>query len=119
MSVYHAYLRWLSTQLPGAGDNMINQHGTCSMLDGILISFKELHARRAPGKACLSSLQSGVVGTRQQPVNNSKGCGGVMCIAPVGLVEPKDRVFDTACKIAAITHGHPTGYLAAGCKLSA
>ena len=98
---------------------MINQHGTCSMLDGILISFKELHARRAPGKACLSSLQSGVVGTRQQPVNNSKGCGGVMCIAPVGLVEPKDRVFDTACKIAAITHGHPTGYLAAGCKLSA
>lgn len=114
-SVYHAYLRWLSTQLSGAGDNMINQHGTCSMLDGILISFRELHARRAPGNACLSSLQSGVMGTRKQPINNSKGCGGVMRIAPVGLVEPPETVFDSACKIAAITHGHPTGYLAAGC----
>jgi ADP-ribosylglycohydrolase len=94
---------------------MINQHGTCSMLDGILISFRELHARRAPGNTCLSSLQSGVMGTPQQPINNSKGCGGVMRIAPVGLVEPPERVFGSACKIAAITHGHPTGYLAAGC----
>jgi len=25
------------------------------------------------------------------------------------------HVFDLACEIAAITHGHPTGYLAAGC----
>lgn len=115
LSVYHAYLRWLSTQLSDAGENMINRHGTCSMLDGILISFRELHARRAPGNACLSSLQSGVMGTPQQPINNSKGCGGVMRIAPVGLVEPPERVFDAACKIAAITHGNPTGYLAAGC----
>jgi len=115
LSVYHAYLRWLSTQLSDAGENMINQHGTCNMLDGILISFRELHARRAPGNACLSSLASGVMGTPQAPINNSKGCGGVMRIAPVGLVEPPERVFDTACNIAAITHGHPTGYLAAGC----
>ena len=114
-SIYHAYLRWLSTQIPGAAHKMIPQHGTCSILDGILISFRELHARRAPGNACLSSLESGVMGTLKHPINNSKGCGGVMRIAPVGLVEPPDRVFDTACGIAAITHGHPTGYLAAGC----
>jgi len=115
LSVYHAYLRWLSTQLSDADENMINQHGTCSMLDGILISFREMHARRAPGNACLSSLQSGLMGTPQQPINNSKGCGGVMRIAPVGLVEPPEKVFDAACNIAAITHGNPTGYLAAGC----
>jgi len=115
LSVYHAYLRWLSTQFPGTSDSLVNQHSTCSMLDGILIGFRELHARRAPGNACLSSLKSGVMGTMQRPINNSKGCGGVMRIAPVGLVEPPDRVFDTACGIAAITHGHPTGYLAAGC----
>ncbi|MBW1891199.1 MAG: ADP-ribosylglycohydrolase family protein, partial [Deltaproteobacteria bacterium] len=115
LSVYHAYLRWLSTQDRSVANEMITQHGTCSMIDGILIGFRELHATRAPGNACLSSLKSGVMGTLQHPINNSKGCGGVMRIAPVGLVEPSDRVFDTACQIAAITHGHPTGYLAAGC----
>ncbi|MBW2634452.1 MAG: ADP-ribosylglycohydrolase family protein [Deltaproteobacteria bacterium] len=48
----------------------------------------------------------------RKTLNNFEGCllGGA-----VGLIEPSDRVFDTACQIAAITHGHPTGYLAAGC----
>jgi len=116
LSVYHAYLRWLSTQDRSMADKMITQHGTCSMIDGILMGFRELHERRAPGNACLSSLRSGVMGTVENPINDSKGCGGVMRIAPVGLIEPPQRVFDTACSIAAITHGHPTGYLAAGCQ---
>ena len=48
--------------------------------------------------------------------NDSKGCGGVMRVAPVGLYEQNpERAFDLACEIAAITHGHPTGCLAAGC----
>ena len=114
-SIYQAYLRWLTTQDASLSNTIITQHGTCSILDGILIGFRELHARRAPGNACLASLESGTMGTRQHPINNSKGCGGVMRIAPVGLVEPLDKVFETACDIAAITHGHPTGYLAAGC----
>jgi len=114
-SIYQAYLRWLSTQDASLSKTMITQHGTCSILDGILISFRELHAHRAPGNACLSSLASGMMGTRQNPINDSKGCGGIMRIAPAGLVEPWDNVFETACDIAAITHGHPTGYLAAGC----
>ena len=114
-SVYQAYLRWLSTQDASLAGTLTKQHGTCSILDGILISFRELHSRRAPGNACVSSLQRNAMGTRQNPINNSKGCGGIMRIAPVGLLEPPYRVFDTACDIAAITHGHPTGYLAAGC----
>jgi ADP-ribosylglycohydrolase len=55
------------------------------------------------------------MGTTQAPVNNSKGCGGIMRVAPVGLFLDQDKAFDAACEIAAITHGHPTGYLAAGC----
>jgi ADP-ribosyl-[dinitrogen reductase] hydrolase len=102
-SIYQAYLRWLSTQDASISKTMITQHGTCSILEGILISFGELHTRRAPGNACLSSLASGNMGTRQNPINNSKGCGGVMRIAPVGLVEPWDNIFETACDIAAIT----------------
>ena len=113
--VYQAYLRWLSTQQRAAQHHLIRQHGTCAMVDGLLITRPELFSRRAPGNSCLSALMSGKMGTVQEPVNNSKGCGGVMRIAPVGYFLPPDQVFDTACDIAAITHGHPTGWLAAGC----
>lgn len=111
--VYQAYLRWLSTQQPGT-DNLVSQHGTCVMVDGQLIMHRELYSRRAPGNSCLSALMSGKMGTVKAPVNNSKGCGGIMRIAPAGLFLKPDHVFDTACEIAAITHGHPTGWLAAG-----
>jgi ADP-ribosylglycohydrolase len=115
-SVYHAYLRWLSTQEVVGKGSLLRQHGSCSIVDGMLIGFPALHARRAPGNACLSSLSSGKMGTPADPVNNSKGCGTVMRIAPVGLfLGNETAVFDTACEVAAITHGHPTGYLAAGC----
>ena len=46
------------------------------------------------------------------PVNNSKGCGGVMRVAPVGLVAA--RPCGVGIASAALTHGHPSGYLAAG-----
>ncbi len=52
------------------------------------------------------------MGTIEQPLNDSKGCGGVMRIAPVGLIA--NQPFELGCEIVAITHGHPSGYLAAG-----
>ena len=52
----------------------------------------------------------------QRPLNNSKGCGGVMRVAPVGLVaEDEAQAFSLGCQAAAITHGHPSGYYSAGC----
>ncbi|MFF0308173.1 ADP-ribosylglycohydrolase family protein [Streptosporangium sp. NPDC004379] len=50
------------------------------------------------------------------PVNpDSKGCGTVMRSAPFGLNAPSPRhAFDLAAACARLTHGHPTGYLAAG-----
>ena len=51
-------------------------------------------------------------GTPERPINDSKGCGGVMRVAPVGLFA--NRPFKLGCEVAAITHGHPSGYLAAG-----
>jgi len=62
----------------------------------------------------LSALLSGKMGTTKETINNSKGCGGIMRVAPAGLFYPKDLAFDMAVEFAAITHGHPTGYLAAG-----
>ena len=115
-SIYHAYLRWLSTQGVVTQDRLLRRHGGCAVADGILVGFKELHSRRAPGNACLSSLASGAMGTMDEPINDSKGCGGVMRIAPVGLFYDPARAFEVGCEAAAITHGHPTGYLAAGCQ---
>ncbi len=108
--VYHAYLRWLYTQ----GEQSPDPDFNVGSFDGWLIKIRELHQRRAPGNTCLSALKSGSMGSIEKPINNSKGCGGVMRVAPVGLIMFEDAVFDTACEIAAITHGHPSGYLAAG-----
>ncbi|MCK8604373.1 ADP-ribosylglycohydrolase family protein [Desulfoferrobacter suflitae] len=111
--VYHAYVRWLNTQ----GEHP--KGGFEGNKDGWLAQIPELYSRRAPGNSCLSALQGPEMGTIEKPANDSKGCGGVMRIAPVGLMwDDPQTVFDQGCEIAAITHGHPTGYLAAGCLAS-
>lgn len=105
----HAHWRWLTTQgLQPIGD--VDREALTSWLTEI----PGLNQRRAPGRACVSSLQSGKLGSRDQAINDSKGCGGVMRIAPVGLAWPDDP-FNFGCEVAALTHGHPTGWLAAGC----
>lgn len=114
-AVYHALLRWLYTQETGLQAHLINAYGTCSIIDGVLTGHKELFSLRAPGNSCLSALQSGKLGTIDSPVNDSKGCGGVMRMAPVGLMyDDAEKGFRIGCDCAALTHGHPTGFLAAG-----
>lgn len=114
-AVYHAYLRWLSTQQMVRKESLIKNYGTCAVVDGMLTAHPELFSQRAPGNSCLSALMSGRMGTMEDPINDSKGCGGVMRMAPVGLFcnDPAEA-FDIGCRCAAITHGHPSGYLAAG-----
>jgi ADP-ribosylglycohydrolase len=85
-------------------------------MDGWLIGAPGLHSRRAPGNTCLSALRGEEMGEMQRPLNNSKGCGGVMRVAPVGLVAKDEaQAFSLGCEAAAITHGHPSGYYSAGC----
>lgn len=115
--VHHAYMRWLLTQ--GYTD-ISGDIGS----DGWLFTHPELFDRRAPGNTCLSALsQFKPYGTLAS--NDSKGCGGVMRVAPVGifwfaqfhgndLCEGAAKAFETGCATAALTHGHPTGSLAAG-----
>ena len=51
----------------------------------------------------------------ERPITESKGCGGLMRVAPIGLAyADAERAFWLGCRAAAITHGHPTGYLSAG-----
>ncbi len=112
--VHSAYDRWLDTQLlpgPPAGAGWLDAHAW-------------LYARRAPGLTCLEALtaaRGGAPRIRQyggQAANGSKGCGGVMRVAPFGLLPPggapEHWYFDAAAEAAGYTHGHPTGKLAAG-----
>lgn len=114
--VYHAYLRWLHTQGYPKIDELNETYNGCycGIYDGWIIKINELHHRRAPGNTCISALQSKKMGTIEEPINNSKGCGGVMRVAPIGLLCNKDRAFELACECAALTHGHQSGYLSAG-----
>jgi ADP-ribosylglycohydrolase len=109
--IHHAYIRWLHTQ----GERSQSQFSQGEM-DGWLVRVEGLHARRAPGLTCLSALRGGMMGTMDRPLNDSKGCGGVMRVAPIGLVARDEQAaFGLGCEAAAITHGHPSGYYSAGC----
>lgn len=100
--IYHAYLDWLDTQTGH------HSHKKVSWIKDI----PELNVTRAPGNCCLQSLSSQVMGTVDHPLNQNKGCGGVMRVAPTGIYfkDPKDagRI---AAEANAITHGHPLGII--------
>ncbi|MGW0335005.1 ADP-ribosylglycohydrolase family protein [Streptomyces sp. NPDC003011] len=131
-----AYERWLETQTkpgpeqaapPGTGQGAAAGPAPAATPDGDapvggLVTERWLYARRAPGNACLSGVAQGyapdpwlVLDGRPGEVNpDSKGCGAVMRSAPFGLVHRDDVAFSLAARAAQITHGHPTGYYAAG-----
>jgi ADP-ribosylglycohydrolase/protein-tyrosine phosphatase len=101
--VHHALLRWYRTQ----GGKPRVETDTIG-----LITDQRLWARRAPGMTCLSSLGEGrSLGVLAK--NDSKGCGTIMRVAPVALMVPRDQVRSIAIDTSALTHGHPTGQLAA------
>ncbi|MFL6449736.1 MAG: ADP-ribosylglycohydrolase family protein [Bryobacteraceae bacterium] len=106
--IHHAYMRWLRTQ-DVAPKKLNFEIG----MDGWLIKIRELWATRAPGRTCISALRS-VSQLGEPAVNNSKGCGGVMRVAPVGIGYDREHAFELGSQSAALTHGHPSGYLSAG-----
>ena len=103
-NIYLAYLRWLLTQ--GYNIPVVEE--------GWLVNDTRMHHRRAPGNSCLTALASGRKGSLADPINNSKGCGGVMRVAPIGVICPPEEAFRIGVETASITHGHPAGYYSAG-----
>ena len=86
-----------------------------------LLNVQELFDLRAPGNSCLAALEAR---RRKQdfqgsfvdhPVNQSKGCGGIMRIAPIALIPdpelPIEWIDREAAQASAVTHGHSLGYL--------
>lgn len=86
-----------------------------------LRDLPELAHRRAPGITCMSACESLL--HHERPKNNSKGCGGIMRVAPMGLLDASfqimngrglyttKRLAEAGAKIARTTHLHPLGYL--------
>lgn len=122
--VRYAYLDWLDTQ---AGVDDYNANHYCWIRDIV-----ELNVQRAPGNTCMSALR--VIKNHNEVRNNSKGCGGVMRVTPVGLMAAADEltkvkdysgndvsrsnwtekeVVRLGGDCAEITHKHPLGYLPA------
>lgn len=82
-----------------------------------LRDLPELAHNRAPGTTCMSACESLL--EHEIPQNNSKGCGGIMRVAPMGLLNAAHGGYNTpslaeaGAKIAKTTHRHPLGYLPA------
>jgi ADP-ribosylglycohydrolase len=106
--ICRAYIEWYLTQI---GEKSGKYH------DCWISDVPALNARRAPGNTCMSSLDTIYRGG--EPQNNSKGCGGVMRIAPIplyGVVEKCMSVAEVdrlAADAAEITHKHPLGFIPA------
>ena len=106
--ICRAYIEWYLTQT-GKKSNKYN--------DCWISGVPELNARRAPGNTCMSALHA--IYNGGEPNNYSKGCGGVMRVAPIPLYAAVDSRMDVteAAKLAGdaaeITHQHPLGYIPA------
>lgn len=119
--VEKAYLDWLYTQ-DMAMNNTVGQDnhsvkGRCSWL----LDVPELFNRRAPGNTCLTALWAHRNGVSYHDylasnnrMNDSKGCGGIMRVAPLAVyyhMQNLDCLDMEGAQISAITHGHSLGYM--------
>ena len=108
------YIDWLLTQIE---DYPIPD----TIHNSWLIKIPDLFACRAPGFTCISALKRRVCGVEASiaaPINDSKGCGGVMRVAPIGLFNLKksltiEETDMLAAEVAAITHNNDLGYIPA------
>lgn len=107
-SICRAYIEWYLTQV----GKWSNKYKDCW-----IARIPELNKRRAPGNTCMSSLYA--IYSGREAMNNSKGCGGVMRIAPIPLYAAVDNRMDIldadklAGDAAEITHQHPLGFISA------
>ncbi|MFE6919415.1 ADP-ribosylglycohydrolase family protein [Nocardia sp. NPDC057663] len=115
-------LVWLRGQVRDLPDHRFALHSSLS-------DHPELTEQRGVANSVYTALRQAAergaptspLGTRDQPINNSKGSGAVMRAAPCGFGYAADRsgaalgaIFELGCDAAALTHGHPSGWLPAG-----
>lgn len=99
--IEYAYLNWYKTQT--------SRPKPCP--DSWLSHIRTLWDRRAPGMTCMGALDN--LNRGMEVKNGSKGCGGVMRVAPIGIfgaAHPdfytQDDIAKLAGEAAEITHTH-------------
>lgn len=113
-----AYIDWYYTQTVNKKSERDDFHYTW------LRDLPELAHRRAPGITCLNACESLLA--HRDVENDSKGCGGIMRVAPMGLFDASFKesggsgfyyktvyLAEAGAHIARVTHLHPLGYLPA------
>ena len=112
-----AYLDWFYTQTGRKKEILINDFHYTWLRD-----LPEMAQRRAPGNTCLQACESMFRGEHVH--NNSKGCGGIMRVAPMALLDAsyasRDEntyslveLAEAGGEIAECTHKHPLAFLPA------
>ena len=112
-----AYLDWYYTQTGKKREMLIDDWHPTWLRD-----LPEMAHLRAPGNTCLSACESLFRGEKAQ--NNSKGCGGIMRVAPMALLDAGyasrnensysiEELAEAGGEIAEATHKHPLGFLPA------
>lgn len=112
-----AYLDWFYTQTGRKKEILINDFHYTWLRD-----LPEMAQRRAPGNTCLQACESMFRGEHVH--NNSKGCGGIMRVAPMALLIAGyasrnrngysiEELAEAGGEIAEYTHKHPLGFLPA------
>ena len=105
-AISRAYVDWFHTQ----GSYNAERKHSCWIAD-----IEALYSLRTPGSTCLSALRE--ISRGRKPMNNSKGCGGIMRVAPVALLAAArgDKNIAEVARLAAgaaeMTHRHPLGFL--------
>ena len=112
-----AYLDWYYTQTGRKKEILINDFHYTWLRD-----LPEMAQHRAPGNTCLQACESMFRGEHVH--NNSKGCGGIMRVAPMALLDAgyasRDKntyslveLAEAGGEIAECTHKHPLAFLPA------
>lgn len=112
-----AYLDWYYTQTERKCEILTNGWHCTWLRD-----LPEMAQLRAPGNTCLSACES--LFRHEEVRNNSKGCGGIMRVAPMALLDAGyasrnengysiEKLAEAGGEIAECTHKHPLGFLPA------
>ncbi len=111
--VADSYLDWMFTQEHGYSEREKKESRVSWLLD-----VPEMFSQRAPGLTCMSALEDLKSKGKTENYlaykrNNSKGCGGVMRVAPLGcrFDENIKKLDEEGAQLAAITHSNPLGYM--------
>lgn len=111
--VQFAYMDWYRTQC-GVKEHAVDHTW--------LVKLPEMACHRAPGGTCLNACEALISGKAVK--NDSKGCGGIMRVAPHALLSASynlqgrliyspQMIAKAGGIVAEVTHKHPLGFLPA------